>query len=49
MQILASSLDLVQEAPALNPNFRDPYSGSSPGTIFLTGQGFSVAKGSFHQ
>ena len=49
MQILASSLDLAQEAPALNPNFRDPYSGSSPGTIFLTGQRVSAAKGCFHQ
>lgn len=33
MQILASSLDLAQEAPALNPGFRGPYSGSLSGTI----------------
>lgn len=49
MQILASPLDLAQEASALNPGFKGLPSSSSPGTTHSMGQGGYRAKDCFHQ
>lgn len=49
MQMLASPLDVAQEASALNPGFRGPHSRSSPGTTHPMGQEGYRDKDCFHQ